>query len=399
MKTDALVRRYGLAPVINVSGTMTTLGASRVVPEAIEAAAAIQPAFIRIDELQGAAGRIIARLTGAEAGFVAACSAAGMSLGVAGCMTGSNLARIERLPDVEGLPHEVVVQAGHLVHYGAPIAQAVAVTGAKVVPLGTAARVEAYHLEDRIGPATAAALFVISHHVVQEGQMLLADFIAVCKARGVPVIVDMASEYDLRGPIAMGADLAIYSGHKFLGGPTSGIVAGRKDLVRAAYLQNRGIGRPMKVGKEGIVGAMAALEAWETRDHAAARRREQAFVRQWMDALSAVPGLRLEVHPDWTGNPIDRLKVTVVADEAGLFAWELADRLAAGSPPIQVRDDLVEHGHVFLDPCNVTADEVAIVGQRIAEIVAAGRRRGDGKALSLSDWRKARIEGVLRWPD
>ncbi len=399
MTAEELFRRYGLTPVINASGTMTSLGASRVVPEAIAAGAAIQSEFVRIDELQARASRVIARLTGGEAGFVAACSAAGMSLSVAACVTGANLARIERLPDVEELPDEVLVQAGHLVHYGAPIEQSVTITGARVVSLGTAARVEAFHLEDRIGEKTAAALFVVSHHVVQEGQMLLADFVAVCKRRGVPVVVDMASEYDLTGPVALGADLVIYSGHKFLGGPTAGIVAGRKDLVCAAYLQNRGIGRPMKVGKEGIVGTVAALEAWERRDHAAARQRELGHVRHWMEALADVSGLRLEIHPDWTGNPIDRLKVTVVAKEAGLHAWELADRLAAGRPSIQVRDDLIEHGCFFLDPCNLTAEEAAVVGRRIEEEVASAQRRGDGLAISLSERRKRRVEAVLEWPD
>ncbi|MBE0531823.1 MAG: aminotransferase class V-fold PLP-dependent enzyme [Rhodospirillales bacterium] len=399
MTAEELFRRYGLTRVINASGTMTSLGASRVIPEAIEAGAAIQSEFVRIDELQARASRVIARLTGAEAGFVAACSAAGMSQSVAACVTGANLARIERLPDVEGLPDEVLVQAGHLVHYGAPIEQSVTITGARVVPLGTAARVEAFHLEDRIGEKTAAALFVVSHHVVQEGQMLLADFVAICKGRGVPVIVDMASEYDLTGPIALGVDLVVYSGHKFLGGPTAGIVAGRKDLVRAAYLQNRGIGRPMKVGKEGVVGTMAALEAWERRDHAAARERELANVRHWMEALAGVPGLRLDIHPDWTGNPIDRLKITVVAKEAGLHAWELADRLASGRPSIQVRDDLIEHGCFFLDPCNLTAEEAAIVGRRIEEEVASAQRRGDGLVVSLSERRKGRVEAGLKWPD
>ena len=96
-------------------------------------------------------------------------------------------------------------------------------------------------------------------------------FIGLCREHNVPVIVDMASEYDLRGPIALGASIAIYSGHKFLSGVTSGIVAGSEDLVRALYLQHRGIGRTMKAGKESMVGAMAALELWETRDHDAVR--------------------------------------------------------------------------------------------------------------------------------
>src|SRR4029453_18189779 len=86
---------------------------------------------------------------------------------------------------------------------------------------------------------------------------------------------------DLKGFLARGADIALYSGHKFLGGPTTGIVAGRKDLVRAAYLQNRGVGRGMKVGKESIAGVMAALEAWEKRDHAGIRKRERQALELW----------------------------------------------------------------------------------------------------------------------
>src|SRR6202007_31539 len=111
----------------------------------------------------------------------------------------------------------------------------------------------------------------------------LKQFAAICRAKGVPVIVDAASEYDLKGFLQQGGDIVIFSGHKFLGGPTTGIVAGRKDLVRAAYLQNRGIGRGMKVGKESIAGTIAALEAWGKRDHKAVRARETGYLKLWME--------------------------------------------------------------------------------------------------------------------
>ena len=104
------------------------------------------------------------------------------------------------------------------------------------------------------------------------------------------MVADLASEYDLQGFLAAGADLVVYSAHKFLGGPTAGIVAGRKDLVRAAFLQNSGIGRGMKVGKEGIAGAIAALEAWERRDHAAIRALETRHLELWL--ARAVPASR-----------------------------------------------------------------------------------------------------------
>ena len=92
-----------------------------------------------------------------------------------------------------------------------------------------------------------------------------------------------------------GADLAIYSAHKFLGGPTAGIIAGRKDLVRACFLQNMGIGRGMKVGKEGVAGAIAALDAWERRDHAGIRAAEKSHLDLWVERFSKLPGIKATI--------------------------------------------------------------------------------------------------------
>src|SRR3712207_7211345 len=100
----------------------------------------------------------------------------------------------------------------------------------------------------------------------------------------------MASEYDLRRAARLGADAAIFSGHKFLAGPTAGIVAGRREFMRTVALQGRGIGRITKVGKEGILGAIVALEAWGRRDHEGERGRELKLVEGWMAALAGLPG-------------------------------------------------------------------------------------------------------------
>ncbi|MBB5752210.1 aminotransferase class V-fold PLP-dependent enzyme [Prosthecomicrobium pneumaticum] len=388
----------GLAPVINASGTMTVIGASRVVPEAVAAVASVLPEFVDIADLQRKASAVIAAATGAEAGFVTSSSASAMTLGVAAAMTGADPAAIERLPDTGGLRDEVVVPAGHLVNFGAPVGQMIRLSGAMVVSAGTAFDVQPFHVAAALSERTAAGLFVVSHHVVPTGQPDLPTFVALCRAKGVPVIVDMASEYDLTGAIAAGADLVIWSAHKFLGGPTAGIVAGRKDLVRAAYLQSRGIGRAMKVGKEGIVGAIAALEAWGRRDHAAARARETAIVAAWLAALADAPGLTLRRQPDWTGNPIDRVEIGV-GEAAGLFAWELADRLAARTPSIRVRADLVETGIVHLDPCNLDAAEAELVATAIRAEIEAARAQGDGRRLSHAEYRTAGLAAALAWPD
>jgi D-glucosaminate-6-phosphate ammonia-lyase len=388
----------GLRPVINVSGTMTALGASIVVPEAIAAMQRVLPEFVEMADLHRKASPVIARLCGAEAGTVTACTSSGITVAIAGCMTGADLARIERLPDTTGMRNEVPIQEGHMVYYGAPVEQAIRLAGAIVRPIGQATRAARYQLEGALGERTAAALYVVSHHCVDYGQIPLSLFAEICRSQNVPVIVDAASEYDLKGFLAQGADIAIYSTHKFLGGPTAGIVAGRKDLVRAAYLQNFGIGRGMKVGKESILGAIAALEAWERRDHAAVRARESSYLELWRERFSGLPGIRAEILPDPTQNPLDRLRVHVDPSGAGMSAWDLAAALAAGDPPVIVRDHHAEHGFFDLDPCNLHEGEAEIVAERLA-LELGKARAGGASGRSLDELRAARTQRLLAWPD
>ena len=231
---------------------------------------------------------------------------------------------------------------------------------------------------------------------MQYGQLSLAEFCRICNARSVPVIVDAASEYDLRGFLAKGAALAIYSAHKFLGGPTAGIVAGRKDLVRATYLQNGGIGRGMKVGKESIAGTLAALQAWATRDHAAVRARERGFLELWHERLNGLTGVSATIIPDPTDNPLDRLEVRIDPARAGATAWALSSALAAGDPPVIVRDHEVEHGLFYLDPCNLHDGEAEIVADRIERTLAAIRGK---PGPALEEMRERGYRRMLAWPD
>ncbi|WP_048645426.1 aminotransferase class V-fold PLP-dependent enzyme [Nitratireductor soli] len=396
---DDIRARLGLRPAINVSGTMTSLGASIVVPQAIETVTAILSQWTEMSDLQRTASRTIARLTGAEAGCITASCSAGITLAVAAAMTGSDLAAIERLPDAAGLKDEVVIQAGHMVSYGAPVEQAIRLAGARVVPVGQATSAHAYQLEGAITENTAAAVYVVSHHVVEYGQIPLANFIATAHAKGVRVIVDAASEYDLKMFIAAGADIALYSGHKFLGGPTSGIIAGSKALVRAAYLQNRGIGRGMKVGKEGIAGTIAALEAWENRDHAGIRAREKKALDLWAKALAGRPGIIARIMPDPTHNPLDRLRIDVDPAAARITAWDLADAMAAGDRPVVVRDHEAEHGYFFLDPCNLHPGEETIVAERLADELDKAANAAKPIVTSFAERAMRQEAGLLNWPD
>lgn len=404
MPSDPPVRsdirqRLGLRPVINVSGTMTALGASTVVPDAIRGMTEILPEFVEINDLHRKASAVVARLTGAEAGFITASASAGITLAVAACMTGADLGRIEQLPDTTGMKNEVPIQLGHMVGYGAPAEQGIRLAGARVVPVGQATDVREYQLSHALTDRTAAALYVVSHHCVQYGQMPLDRFAAICHERSVPVVVDLASEYDLRGPLKAGADIVIYSAHKFLGGPTAGIIAGSKPLVRACFLQNLGIGRGMKIGKEGVVGTMLALEAWERRDHAAVRATENAHLALWLKRFEGQPGVTVRIVADPTRNPLDRLLLSVDPGRAHLTAWELADRLAAGNPPVIVRDHEVENNHFYLDPCNLHPGEADVVADRLVEELTRARERKQPATYSAAERRASRFQRLLQWPD
>ena len=386
----------GVRRLINVSGTMTSLGASIASDEVRRATAAVMGDFVNMHELQALASAAIADLTGAEAGCVTASASAGITLSVAGCMTGIDPGRVEALPVEPGERNEVVVQLGHLCGYGAPVSQAIELAGATVRPIGQSTHVMDYQLESALTDKTAAALYVVSHHVVHYGQIPFPRFAEICRNAGVPVIVDAASEYDLTGFIADGADLAVYSGHKFLGGPTSGIIAGKRDRVRAAYLQNIGIGRGMKIGKESIAGAIAALRQWQKRDHHAIRMQERAALELWAETLSPIPGIAPVIVPDPTGNPLERLQVNIDAATLGASAATLARALGEQDPAIIVRNHEVELGYFQLDPCNLKPGQAGMVADALGK-VCTNAADITAKDTDLHAARNGGVDSYLAW--
>lgn len=387
----------GCKRLINVSGTMTGLGASIASEQVRQATASVMGDFVSMHELQAQASIAISDLTGAEAGCMTASASAGITLSVAGCMTGMDPGRVEALPKSPGEKNEVVVQLGHLCGYGAPVSQAIELTGATVRPIGQSTHVMDYQLESALTEKTAAALYVVSHHVVHYGQIPFPRFAEICRGKGVPVIVDGASEYDLKGFIANGADLAVYSGHKFLGGPTSGLIAGKRDRVRAAYLQNIGIGRGMKIGKESIAGAIAALRRWQSRDHAGIRAQEKAALDLWAEALTGIEGITPQIVPDPTGNPLDRLQVNIDAAKLGASAATLARALGEQDPAIIVRNHEVELGYFQLDSCNLKPGQAALVAEALREVCTNAAAIAPNPTDD-HDARNGSVEAYLAWP-
>lgn len=369
-----LFERYGLRRVINACGKMTHLSGAIVLPEIATAAAEALRHFFVLDELQAAAGRVIARSTGAESGCVTACTAAGITLGVAASMTGNNLARVLQLPDTSGMPNYVLIQKGHCVNYGHPITQAIRLAGAIPVEVGTVNRCTAAELRHELQQGgVAAVVHVESHHTVRYGWTRLHEVAGLAHEFGVPVIVDgAAQDQRIRELISAGADLVLTSAHKYLSSTTGGIVAGKKSLVEAVYLQNKGIGRGMKAGKEAIIGAMAALELRESQVLAAWTAEQDRKVQRVLDRLADIPGLSLSVDADPNGCPFSRARLTLDPHVARHTAPTLSATLAEGNPAIMMRAHHAEEGYLNFDAIELTDEEIDLACREIRRHLSAG---------------------------
>jgi L-seryl-tRNA(Ser) seleniumtransferase len=367
-----LYEKYQLTRVINACGKMTRLAGAAVLPPIAAQAAAALPHFFDLEQLQQRAGSAIAEATGAEWGYVTACTAAGITLGVAACITGSDRGRIAQLPDTSNMADKVVIQRGHMVNFGAPIAQTIRLAGARVVEIGTVNDTEEFDLENALDEQTAAVVFVVSHHTTRSGSIPLRRVVEIAHARSIPVLVDAAAQsFVISRILGAGVDLAICSGHKYLSGTTAGIVCGRRDLVEAVALQTSGIGRPMKVGKEGIFGAMAALEYRMQLDVEAWREEQDRKMYHIIDRLAPLPGVSMRADPDPNGNPFNRARLDLDPVTAGIDAQTLACAMADGDPSIRLRAHHAEEGYLHVDAIEMHDAEIELTCERIQALLDA----------------------------
>jgi len=377
-------RHFGFKRVLNAMGMPTILGANTSSPEVRQAVDDILQMSVEIDELQAAACRAIARATGAEAGCVTSSCSAGLAIAAAAAMTGSDLAKIDRLPDTDGMPNEIVLPLAHDVNFGAPISQMIRLGGARVKYIGTASHCDEYQLRGALDENAAALFYVVSGVVNPAGDFpTLEQCVALAGAKGVPVVVDVAAGIDVRPFLAAGADLVIMSAHKQMGAPTSGMICGRLDLVRACYLQNYGIGRAMKVGKEGIVGCMAAVEAWYSRDV-----EEQE--RNWRK-LAAILAEKVPIQE----GPAPHMAICSIPEIVGLSARAVANSLREGDPPVWVSEADDERRELHLDVRVMNEDDARRIGERLASAFEDPEPPAEDVPFHDLYWSERRL---LEWP-
>ena len=266
----------------------------------------------------------------------------------------------------------MILQKGHEVSYGSTITQMIRIVGGVPVEIGTATGCAAYQLDGAIDDRTAAAVFVQSHHTVQSGLLDLRTFCEVARRRGVPVVVDAAAEYDWPGMIKAGATAVIFSAQKAPAGTTAGVIAGTRGFIRAFYVHGeRGVGRPMKAGKESVAGAIAALDQWLETDHKEVARAEAARLDRAEQMLRNICGLRLEREWDPPGNPFERLMLHVDPRVARLSAFQLGQALAAGKPKVVLRTLHADRGYLLLDVRRIDDAELDLVVGRVRDVMAA----------------------------
>jgi D-glucosaminate-6-phosphate ammonia-lyase len=390
----------GVKRRINAAGTLTRLGGALMADEVLAAMTAAARASVDIAELQAAASRTIARFTGAQAGMVSTGAAAALTLAAAASMTRWDIARMAALPDTSAMPHEILLPRTHHTAY----AHALRVAGARLVDIGhndrgTGAGVrglEAWEIEAAITPRTAAFAFAANPATLAD----LPTVAAVCRPRDIPVIVDAAAQLppkkNLRLCIELGADLVAFSGGKAIGGPqASGILAGRRDLIGAALVQqldmdvspetwsppdlvdraamkgvpHHGLGRGFKAGKEEIVGLLTALERFANADDAASNAALEARLVAIGAALGTMRGVAGRVLPAAETGRVPQLHLQIDAAVAGVDAMGLSRRLQGGAVPVHLSERYASRGILIVDPQALRPqDDMAVVESLRAEL-------------------------------
>ena len=359
-------KELGIRPFINAAGTYTTLTASLMQPEVVQAIDYASKQFVHLIELHDAVGQRIASLIGCEAAMVTAGAASALTLGTAACMTGTNQDFIRRLPDTTGMKTEVIIQKSHRYGYD----HAVRNCGIRYVEIETAEE-----LVRAINERTAMMHFFNTNDPL--GKIKLAEFAAIGRQHGIPTFNDIAADVppveNLSKSIKLGYSLVAVSGGKGLRGPQScGLLYGREDLIRAARLNgppnSDAIGRGMKVNKEEMLGMMVALETYLKRDHEADWREWEKRVSLIRESVSSIKGVSSERFLPEIHYRVPHVRIRWDANSMRLTVRDAIRLLREGDPSIEVRpntNDGLEMGVWLLEP-----GQTEVVARRLRQVLS-----------------------------
>jgi len=382
--------RIGVRPLINARGTWTYLSGSLILPEVREAMEAASRQFVDMFELQAAVGKRLAALSGAESAMITSGSAGAMAAATAACIAGSDPENIWHLPDTTGLKNEVVMLGGRIA-----FDSAIRLAGAKLVVAKT--------LED-LQPAIHSQTAMV-YTTWRDDNLVKA--LEITRAAKVPLLLDDAAGIppfdNLSRYAKLGVDLYCFSGGKGMRGPQcAGVLLGRKDLIDAAlknYNPYEGaICRPMKVGKEEIMGMLAAIETWQKLDVNALNKEWNARVQRIAKLVDTVPGVTTNIYVPEEANSYPTLRIEWDEQKFGLTVAQCDQKLRDGRPRIEALTNsnpsmvaAVEEGEHDtkheppknrLEIVSMTLEngEDLIVGRRLREILNSARSAARARA-------------------
>jgi L-seryl-tRNA(Ser) seleniumtransferase len=389
----SIFETLGVKPVINAKGTATRLSGGHMRPEVIKAMQEASQQCFDMAELQAAASRQIAKVTGAEAGYIASGAAACLLLATAACMARLDPARMGRLPDARGMPHEVIMVRSQRNFYD----HAVRAAGASIREVGLPDRhagagvrdAESWEIEDAIGDQTAAIFYVAG----AQAQPELKQITALARRRKLPVIVDAAAQLppqsNLKRFIAEGADLVAYSGGKAIGGPqASGFLCGKRDLIMSAALQHldldiypdmwnppkslidkrklqgmppHGIGRTCKVGKEEIAGLLTALHLFVAEGDAARHARWLAVLKRIRRDIPQRRDLKVWIENESATGAVPLLVLALDGKPGSASA--AIDHMARQKQPVHADPAMRDLNHIIINPLCLKDSEATLVAR------------------------------------
>lgn len=385
----------GVRPIINALGTFTRVGGSLMPDEVLDSMRQAARHFVCLEELQAEAGRRIAVMLSAEAAYVTSGAQAGLVLSVAACLTRLDAAAMDRLPNTDGRPNQVLMARLHRNHYD----HAIEAAGGTIVDVGTETECNPEQFADAVTAQTAAMLYL----PWKEDLLPFADVVAVARRCRVPLIVDAAGACDdprnLTRFSAGGANLVCHSGGKHLRGPqASGIVCGDRELIAAiawqhldmdftpevwtapasllsadqlTHVPRQGIGRGYKAGKEEICGLVTALQLYFQRDHAAEKAEARRKLETIETELADVPGVSTHWNLPESPAEFPRLSIAVDPQVTGLTGIDFIRALKAGTPSIHPGERALDRHAVVIHPFNLQPGDERQIAARVREIVQA----------------------------
>ncbi len=369
---NQLYESIGVRPVINAKGTFTIITGSQTLPEVKHAMDEASRAYVQMDELMGGVSKKLAALTGAEWGIVTAGCCAALTHCTAASIAGTNPERMQQLPDLTGLKNQVIIPEYSRNVYD----HAIRMVGVKIVEVNTPAQLEAAFNE-------RTAMCYILAGDGDEGPLGTAVIAEVARRHNVPVVVDAAAEI-LTMPnvhLKRGATAVAYSGGKCIRGPqAAGLLLGEKNFLEAAWANSaphHAYGRSLKVGKEEIMGMLAAVKMWKQRDHQAEWRQWQSWLDEIAATVKRVDGVTTKNYGAEEGlsNRSPRLLIEWDGTKLGITGPEVSKLLLDTEPRIVLggttgsRPDNMASS-VSITPYMMMPGDAQVVGQRLYAVLS-----------------------------